>query len=220
MPDHLQGLEVVPAAAGSVADDAGGDEAAVGDGGAEVGVLRAAVVGVPAQCGDGEAVAGVPGEGEGQAPGGRLHRCAPVARVQYQRLHVPVEQHTPVHMGLDVVVQGVLLVGLGERDQRHGAGHAEVGGLGRAVRVAEGGPGQDRSGEPEVGGAEAWGRADHLAPEVQRAVHRALGRVGVVVRAAEDPALPARPVAARVGGEAAVAGAGDELRVVRAVPGQ
>lgn len=121
---------------------------------------------------------------------------------------------------LDVVVEGVPAVGLGQLDEVHARGHPEVARLGRAVRVAERGPLQRGGGQPEVRGAETGRRPDHLAAEVQRTVHRSPVRGLVVVGAAEDPALPAPAVAAGVRGEPAVAGAGDELRAVGAVRGQ
>jgi hypothetical protein len=44
--------------------------------------------------------------------------------VEQQRLDVAVEAHHAVHLRFDVVVEIVVLIGLGELDQRHLLGHA------------------------------------------------------------------------------------------------
>ena len=71
-----------------------------------------------------------------------------------------------------------------------------------------------------MGGAEAGRRAVRGAAEIQRAVDGPLLGARAVVGAAEDPALPAPPVTARVRGETAVAGARDELGDVHTILGK
>ncbi len=194
--------------------------AVLGDPGAQAGVLLAPVARVAAQFRHGQPVAGMPLDGAGQQAGTSLDGRAAVAGIQDYGLDVAGENDSAVDLCLDVVVEGVLLVGLGEGEQVHARGHSEVGRFGGAVGVAEGGAAERRPGQAEVRGAEPRGGAHDLAPEVQRAVDGPLVRGRVVVDLAEDPALPAPPVAAGMGGEPAVAGAGDELRVVGTVFGQ
>jgi len=119
-----------------------------------------------------------------------------------------------MHLSLDVVVQRVLVVGLGELDQRHPIGHSELGRFEDAVRVAEGGAGQSRGRQPQVRRTEP-GRASGPAPSVvQRAVLRSLGSGHVIVGATEDAALPGPTVTARMCRQSAVARTGLELGTV------
>jgi hypothetical protein len=138
----------------------------------------------------------VPLDGAGPPPGRRLDGRAAVAGVQHERLDVPVRTDPVVHVGLDVFVEGVLLVGLGERDRRHAGRDTEVGRSGGAVGVAERGAGQGRGAQPEVPGAEAGRGADHLAAEVQGAVDGPLVTGCLGAGPAEDPAPP-QPAVAR-----------------------
>lgn len=154
---------------------------------------------------------------ERQGAGRRLHRSTSVARVENEGLDVPVQQDRAMDLGLDVVVQRVPVVGLGEVDQMHPGRDAEIGGLGGTVRIAEGGAWQDFRHQPQVGRSESRGCPHSGPPEVQRPVHRALFPWHLVVGAVEDAALPAPPVPARMRREAAVAGSRHELRAVDAV---
>lgn len=220
VPDLLQVLRVVAAAAGGVPDDPRVEDAVLGDTGAEFDEFGTPEAGVQAQLLRAQPVSGMPGERAGQETCGGLDGCAPVAGVEDQRLDVSGYLDPSVHLCLDVVVEGVASVRLGLLDEGHPGRDAERGRLGRAVGVAEGGAAQCRTGQPEVRGAEPGCRPDRLATEVEGAVDRALVGRGGVVGPSEDPALPAPPVAAWVGGQPAVARTRDELRAVEAVLGQ
>ena len=124
---------------GGVPDDPRVEPAVHGDLGAQLHVLRAPVVrGGGAARPRSAARPGATAAGSAEAGAHGLHRRAAVARVEHQRLDVAFQQDRPVHVGLDVVVERVRPVGLGQRDQRRGGVRdTEVGGLPEAVRVAE-----------------------------------------------------------------------------------
>src|SRR5580704_15462417 len=84
MPDSFEGLLVVLAGAGYVAEDAGIEPAVAGERHAEVHELLAPVAGVAAQLGRGQAEAAVPFDREGQASGRRLCLGAEVAGFEDQ----------------------------------------------------------------------------------------------------------------------------------------
>jgi hypothetical protein len=116
MPDPFEGLLVVVACAGCIADDAGIQQAVMSQGQTEVHELLAPVAGVTAQHGGGQSEAAVPSDWAGQAPGGRFHLGAAVARVQDQGFDVLGEVNHAVDMGFDVVIERLLVVRLGQVD--------------------------------------------------------------------------------------------------------
>ena len=195
------------------------EDAVLGERLAERDDVRPAVVRVGAQ--GARRRAGSPGATRRarRARGVGLDVGAPVAGVEHERLDVLGEVDDAVDVGLDVVVEQVV-VGRHRRGsvrQRESRCGAEVLGLEDAVGEAERRPLEGVRGQAHVGRPEAGRGAVGPAVQVEGAVLRTQRRLGVVVGAPEDPALPAPPVTAGVGRQPAVARARLELGPVDAV---
>jgi hypothetical protein len=218
VPDALQRLFVVAAAARGIADHGGIEPAVPGERHAELRELGSAVAGVAAQVTDGDAKAAVPFDRAAEARAVGLHGGAQVTGIEDQGLDVRPQVNRAVHVGLDVVVERVGVVGGRHRDERRDATrHAELPRQPEAVRIAERNPLHGSRRKPQVRGAEPRRPADKPSAEVERTVLRPAGRGRVIVGTAEYPALPQPAVAAGKRGEPAVTGSGLELRPVDAV---
>lgn len=147
----------------------------------QIDVLLSAVVRVAPQMSHVKPEAGMPLDEARNLTGGGFHCCSATAGIQDQRLHVPVESDGSVDLRLDVAVQTVETVSLGQLDERKGRGDSEGRGFGGAVRVAERGSREGLGCEPEVRGAEPRCPAGRLGPEVQCAVDGAFSSGGMVV---------------------------------------
>jgi hypothetical protein len=79
----------------------------------------------------------VPFDWAGQRDGQRLHVGAAEAGIEDEGLNIMAETHGAVHLRLDVVAEGVLVVGPCVVDQEHSRGDAELDGFEHAVRIAE-----------------------------------------------------------------------------------
>ncbi len=193
------------------------DEPVLGDRESQCDGLRRAIAGVAPQILCGQPEPAVPFDLRAQAVCLLLDLGVLEARVEYERLDI-VQGDRAVDVGLDVVVERVLVVGVGDLDQRHAVRGAEVDRVEDAVGVAERDAVEHGFGEAQVGRAEPRCAALRPPAVVECAVLGPFGWSGLVVGAAEEPALPLPARAAGVRGEAAVAGAGLELRAVDAVP--
>ena len=77
------------------------------------------------------------------------------AEAQHVLEHVLAKDNRTMHLCLDVVVQEILVICLGQPDQRHPGPDPEMGWLEHAVRVTERRPVQGLLVESQVGGSES-----------------------------------------------------------------
>jgi hypothetical protein len=150
VPDLLEVLRVVAACLGGVSDGLGIESAVGRDLDSQVDVLLSAVVRVALQMIDAESETGMPLDRTWESASRILHDRAAIAWIENQCLDVTVEPERSVNLRLDVAIHGIEAVGLGQFDEREAGRDAEGGGFGRAVWVAERGPGEGVGGEPEV----------------------------------------------------------------------
>ena len=166
VPDPLQGLLVVAASPGCVADKAGRERSVAGERCAEARELGPAVPGVLEKGLGGDGEAAVPLDRAAQPAGRVLDRGRTVAGIQDQGLDVSGELDRAVDVRLDVVVERVRVVGFRQLDQgREARRDTEVLGLRDAVRAAEGGAVQSVRRQAQMGRAEAWRAADSSPPK-------------------------------------------------------
>jgi hypothetical protein len=117
VPDPLQGLLVVAAGPGRVADKAGRERSVAGERRAEERELGPAVPGVLEKGGGGDGEAAVPLHRAAQPAGPVLDRGGTVAGIQDQGLDVSGDLDRAVNVRLDVVVERVRVVGFRQLDQ-------------------------------------------------------------------------------------------------------
>ena len=86
---------------------------------------------------DGDAVPGVPAQLARQTAGDPFDRRPAVRRIEHQRRHVPLDRHSAVDLGLDVVIEITEFAVREQREQRHPVGGADVGRFEHAVGKAE-----------------------------------------------------------------------------------
>ncbi len=102
-----------------VANRLGREHASRREGPAKLDVLVTPVLGVTLEIVDPQAKPAVPLDRARQLARDPLHLAPAVARVQDQCLDVAREQHRSVDLRFDVVVEQVLFVGFGQRNERH-----------------------------------------------------------------------------------------------------